>query len=55
MPNAGPSWVDLVLNMIGKSAPIVSTFFLYIINRKSIDSYFKPWFSRKNKTKDKEK
>ncbi len=40
MPACGPYWIDTVFTAIGKLAPLVSTFFLYIINKKTIDKYF---------------
>jgi len=41
------SWLDVCLNIIGKLAPLISTFFLYIINRREIDKYFREKFKRK--------
>ena len=41
MPMLEPSWFDSFLTTIGKLSPLVSTFFLYIINKKTIDNYFK--------------
>jgi hypothetical protein len=41
MPSLEPSWFDLILSTIAKISPLVSTFFLYIINKKAIDSYFR--------------
>ena len=35
------SIVDTVLEILSKLAPLLSTFFLYIINRKEIDKFFK--------------
>lgn len=43
------SWVDTILEILSKLAPLISTFFLYIINRKEINKFFK---TLKNKKKD---
>lgn len=40
MPACGPYWIDAILTGVGKLAPLVSTFFLYIINKKTIDAFF---------------
>lgn len=59
LPDTGPTWQDVILNMIAKSSPLISTWFLYIINRKTIDTYFKQVINsfkhKKKNTKDKGK
>lgn len=43
------SWVDITLEILSKLAPLVSTFFIYIINRKEIDRFFKERVRRKKR------
>ena len=35
------SWVDIILEVLNRIAPLISTFFLYIINKKEIHKFFK--------------
>lgn len=47
-------WLDIILEIISKLTPLLSTLFLYIINKKQIDAFFKhkfDWFKSKNSTK----
>jgi threonine/homoserine/homoserine lactone efflux protein len=40
-PSVTPEWLDLILTIVSKLAPVISTYFLYIINKKAIDLYIK--------------
>lgn len=40
------SWVDVTLEILSKLSPLISTLFIYIINKKEIDKFFKERFKR---------
>lgn len=40
-------WIDCILDVISKLTPVISTTFLYIINKKAIDAFFKEKFGKK--------
>jgi len=35
------SIIDTILEILSKISPLISTFFLYVINKKTINQYFK--------------
>lgn len=40
------SWLDITLEVLSKLSPLISTFFIYIINKKEIDKFFKEKIKR---------
>lgn len=42
------SILDTILEILSKLAPLISTFFLYIINKKDINKFFKTLRSKKD-------
>lgn len=46
IPMLGVTWYDIILTLIGKLSPLISTFFLYIINKEVIDAYFIKLFTK---------
>lgn len=43
------SWLDITLEILSKLSPLISTFFIYIINKKEIDAFFKEKVKRKKR------
>jgi|688.fasta_scaffold23727_11 hypothetical protein len=41
------SILDIILDIISKLTPVISTIFLYIINKKAIDTFFKSKFRKR--------
>lgn len=46
VPMLGVPWYDVALSILAKLAPLISTFFLYIINKEVIDAYFIKLFTK---------